>query len=168
MLRVGLDRGRVFVTRYRRPLVVGTGQIETGKDHAALRHARDHGEQVGDRPRRAGHPGRDDEMRRWFDPPLLRKPAQEPVAPIGQVDPAKACKFLGPAFDHRGEQGERFLPVALEVVRDIERPEVGRRPVLGDQFVERRGEFGCQPQRFGRADRLARERPLLLNQARQD
>ena len=104
----------------------------------------------------------------WLCAPLPGQSAQQPVAPVGQVDATQSFEFLRPALDNGGKQVQRFLPVTLKIVGDVKRAQVGGGSVLGNQFVERRGKFGCEAQRFGCADRLARDCPLLLDQARKD
>ncbi len=87
---------------------------------------------------------------------------EQPVAAIGQVDPAALLEQSGPLVEDHGQPLERFLPVDREIGqirREIAQPR--RIHLLDQQLVEGPGEVRGKAQRLGCVDPVH----LTLDQA---
>src|SRR3954465_538628 len=67
-------------------------QRHGGQNHHAVRHSRHLVEQTRNRWRRSRDASREGDPPGGTLAPTLRKPPQEPIAPLGEVDPPQACK----------------------------------------------------------------------------
>ena len=161
------------------PVIVGAERVpflvahdvrkrQSRQHHCAARHARNAAQQSRNRGRRGGDPGDDGETRRRRCRPALRRRAEQPVAPFGQIDCAAPREFVGPSLDDRLQPVERKLPVTRQIVRlEGHLPQFQRRHFLDRQRVERPREIGGEAHCFGRALPAAPDNPRKRQLPRQ-
>ena len=113
--------GRTGYTE-RVPDVVIEREIEIGQNHRAVRQFGNHPQQVGQRRRRAGHPGGDQRMagRRLLPPP--RRMGEQLVAPLRGIDFAARAQFGQPMGLNLEERRACFLPSGAPARRQCRPP----------------------------------------------
>ena len=151
----------------RLPLLGRQIEVEIGQHHHASRQPRHAAQQAGHRRRVRDDPRCDDKAPRRRLTPARRDMIEQAIASLRHVYAATCCQCALPGVRQRLEFAKGLLPVRGLII-GLERLEIARPLALDRELIERQRQRRRQPPGLTNLQPLARPRPLLAHQPRQD